>query len=122
MPIIYTTLLGYIIYIFNLYNILLGLYSHENKKDILWNEYTFLFNERKWFSRTKFSYKTVVKELRDMNFCISENTLSRFYRRISSPNKNSRKAIEEWVNMEKMIMWVQNYERYFVLKIIGVLN
>ncbi|PKB98710.1 hypothetical protein RhiirA5_383728 [Rhizophagus irregularis] len=94
-----------------------GLYSHENKKDILWNEYTFYSMIEK-----------VVKELRDINFCISENTLSRqslrsrFYQRISSPNKNSRKAIEVWVNMEKMIMWVQNYERYFVLKIIGVLN
>ncbi|PKB97649.1 hypothetical protein RhiirA5_432716, partial [Rhizophagus irregularis] len=78
------------------------LYSHENKKDILWNEYTFLFNERKRFSHTKFLYKTVVKELRDMNFCISKNTLSRFYRRVSSPNKNSKKAIEAWVNIRIM--------------------
>uniref|UniRef100_U9TEV4 Uncharacterized protein n=1 Tax=Rhizophagus irregularis (strain DAOM 181602 / DAOM 197198 / MUCL 43194) TaxID=747089 RepID=U9TEV4_RHIID len=40
------------------------------------------YSMRERFSRTKFSYKTVVKELRDMNFCISENTLSRFYRRV----------------------------------------
>lgn len=64
----------------------------------------------------------MVKELREMNFCISENTLSRFYRRVSSPNKNNRKAIEAWVNKEKMIMWVQDYERYSVLKLIGVFN
>ncbi|PKY45916.1 hypothetical protein RhiirA4_460641, partial [Rhizophagus irregularis] len=53
-----------------LLNIVSGPYSHENNEDILWNKYTFLFNERKRLSCTKFSYKTVVKELRDMNFHI----------------------------------------------------
>ncbi|RGB35900.1 hypothetical protein C1646_814399 [Rhizophagus diaphanus] len=76
-------------------NIVLSPYSRKNK-DIFWNEYTFLFNERKRFSHTRFSYKTMKEELREMDFHISEDTLSKIYRRVSSPNKNSRKAIEAW--------------------------
>ncbi|PKY31816.1 hypothetical protein RhiirB3_449621 [Rhizophagus irregularis] len=76
-------------------NIVSSPYSRKNK-DIFWNEYTFLFNERKRFSHTRFSYKTMKEELREMDFHISEDTLSKIYRRVSSPNKNSRKAIEAW--------------------------
>ncbi|POG64519.1 hypothetical protein GLOIN_2v1782852 [Rhizophagus irregularis DAOM 181602=DAOM 197198] len=97
-------------------NIVSSLYSRKNK-DIFWNEYTFLFNERKRFSHTRFSYKTMIEELREMDFHISEDTLSKIYRHVSSPNKNSKKAIEAWVNKEKMIMWMQDYERYIAFKI-----
>ncbi|GBC36488.2 uncharacterized protein OCT59_002822 [Rhizophagus irregularis] len=94
-------------------NIVSSPYSCKNK-DIFWNEYTFLFNERKRFSHTRFSYKTMKEELREMDFHISEDTLSKIYRHVSSPNKNSRKAIKAWVNKEKMIMWMQDYERYII--------
>ncbi|CAB4378670.1 unnamed protein product [Rhizophagus irregularis] len=97
-------------------NLVSSPYSRKNK-DIFWNEYTFLFNERKRFSYTRFSYKTMKEELREMDFHISEDTLSKIYRHVSSPNKNSRKAIEAWVNKEKMIMWMQDYERYIAFKI-----
>ncbi|CAB5370862.1 unnamed protein product [Rhizophagus irregularis] len=67
-------------------NIVSSPYSCKNK-DIFWNEYTFLFNERKRFSHTRFSYKTMKEELREMDFHISEDTLSKIYRHVSSPNK-----------------------------------
>ncbi|CAG8759022.1 15249_t:CDS:2, partial [Rhizophagus irregularis] len=61
--------------------------------------YTTLLGKR--FSHTRFSYKTMIEELREMDFHISEDTLSKIYRRVpparvSSPNKNSKKAIEAW--------------------------